>query len=322
MIVGGPLERIGSPSRSSSVPSAGHEARGLLDAGRPTGRARACPSASSAGPRSPPRRPAAPGRRRRCPCWVRSKRSLNDASIVSVKTNVPATNATPMTTAKPVSAVRSLRASRPLSATLSTSHGLHQVEHALGALAAAVVHDPAVAEHDDAVGHRGGVRVVRDHHDGLAELVDGLAQQRRAPRRTSASPGCRSARRRTPPPGGGSARARRRRAAAGRRTARTGGASSRSPRPDGGDQLVVPLAVGLAAGQRERQQDVLLGGQDRHEVEGLEDEAEPVAAQARERLVVEVGELGAVDHHRARRSAGRAPRAGASAWTCPSRTGP
>jgi hypothetical protein len=40
--------------------------------------------------------------------------------IVSVNTNVPATNATPSTTAKPVRTVRSLRASRPLSAILST----------------------------------------------------------------------------------------------------------------------------------------------------------------------------------------------------------
>ena len=43
------------------------------------------------------------------PFWARSKRSLNDASIVSVKTNVAATNATPSTTAKPVRVVRSLR---------------------------------------------------------------------------------------------------------------------------------------------------------------------------------------------------------------------
>ena len=80
---------------------------------------------------------------------------------------------------------------------------------------------------------------------------------------------------------------------------------------DGGDQRVVPLLVGLAAGERERQHDVLLGRQHRHEVEGLEDEAEPVAPQAREALVVERGELLPVDDDRARRSAGRAPRAGA-----------
>ena len=69
---------------------------------------------------------------------------------------------------------------------------------------------------------------------------------------------------------------------------------------DGVDQLVEPLLVGLLAGERERQQDVLLGGQHRHEVEGLEDEPETIAAQARERAVVEVGELGAVDHDGAR----------------------
>ena len=70
---------------------------------------------------------------------------------------------------------------------------------------------------------------------------------------------------------------------------------------DLGDQRVDPLAVGLAAGERERQQDVLLGGQHRHEVEGLEDEAELVAPQAREVAVVEVGELGPVDDDGARR---------------------
>ena len=53
----------------------------------------------------------------------------------------------------------------------------------------------------------------------------------------------------------------------------------RSRRPTVSISCVEPRLVGLAAGQRERQRDVLLGGQHRHEVEGLEDEAEPVAAQ-------------------------------------------
>src|SRR3954467_8697350 len=99
------------------------------------------------------------------PFWVRSKRSLNDASIVSVNTSVPTTNATPMTTANPVRTERSLRDSRPFSASFvmreppsrclkpalgepgtgcqarSLRHGLHQVEHALGVLAGTVVHD-------------------------------------------------------------------------------------------------------------------------------------------------------------------------------------
>src|SRR6185295_17387960 len=45
------------------------------------------------------------------------------------------------------------------------------------ALAAAVMDDAPVAEDDDAVGDRRGMRVVRDHHDRLVELVDRLAQQ-------------------------------------------------------------------------------------------------------------------------------------------------
>ena len=52
------------------------------------------------------------------------------------------------------------------------------------------------------------------------------------------------------------------------------------------------------ARELQRQRDVLLGGQHRHEVEGLEDEAEPVAAQPRQAAVVEAGELLPVDHHR------------------------
>ena len=57
-------------------------------------------------------------------------------------------------------------------------HRLHQVEDALGGRAGAVVRDAAVAEHDDPIGDRGGMRVVGDHHDGLAEVVDRVAQER------------------------------------------------------------------------------------------------------------------------------------------------
>src|SRR5262249_36904829 len=64
---------------------------------------------------------------------------------------------------------------------------------------------------------------------------------------------------------------------------------------DGVDQAVVPVAVGFAPGDRKRQQDVLLGAEDGEEVEGLEDEADAVAAGVGGALVVEVGGLGAVD---------------------------
>src|SRR5919109_4509802 len=178
MIVGGPLERIGSPSSSSSVPSA--ETEPVASSTPSTDRTRSSVSAGIVGGAAKSSSTA----RRACtetsvPFCTRSNRSLNEASIVSVNTNVSATKATPMTTAKPVSAVRSLRAMRPFSATLSNGlhHGLHQVEHALHALSLPVVHDLAVVEHHDPVGHRGGVRVVGDHHHGLAELVHGLAEQ-------------------------------------------------------------------------------------------------------------------------------------------------
>ena len=177
-------------------------------------------------------------------------------------------------------------------------------------LAAAVVHDAAVAEHDDAVGDRRGVRVVRDHHDRLAELVDRLAQQGE---HLVGRLGVQVAGRLV---GEHHRRAVDQRARHGDALLLAAGQLGRAVREavaeaDGGDQRVVPLLVGLAAGERERQHDVLLGGQHRHEVEGLEDEAETVAAQAREALVVERGELGAVDDDRARASAGRARRAGA-----------
>ena len=56
---------------------------------------------------------------------------------------------------------------------------------------------------------------------------------------------------------------------------------------------------GLRPGDRERQHDVLLGGEHREQVEELEDEAELVAAQLGQVAVVEAGELGAVDLDRA-----------------------
>jgi hypothetical protein len=56
---------------------------------------------------------------------------------------------------------------------------------------------------------------------------------------------------------------------------------------DGVDQLVEPGVVDAAAGDRERQQDVLARVEDRQQVEGLEDEADPLAPQQRQRAVVE-----------------------------------
>ena len=70
---------------------------------------------------------------------------------------------------------------------------------------------------------------------------------------------------------------------------------------DGVEQRALPLGIGLAAGDRERQLDVLLRRQHRQQVEELEDEADLVAAQPRQLLVVEPDDLGSVDRDRARR---------------------
>ena len=98
--------------------------------------------------------------------------------------------------------------------------------------------------------------------------------------------------------------------------------ASRSPSPTAAISASQPLRVGLAAGELQRQQDVLLGAQHRQQVEELKDEADLVAAQLGQLAVVEVAEVDAVDRHPCPRSAGRGRRGCASGSTCPSPTGP
>ena len=69
------------------------------------------------------------------------------------------------------------------------------------------------------------------------------------------------------------------------------------PQADGLDHVVEPSRVGLAAGKRAGQGDVLGRGQRRHQVERLEDEADPVAAELRELAVVELRDVGVADQH-------------------------
>ena len=61
------------------------------------------------------------------------------------------------------------------------------------------------------------------------------------------------------------------------------------------------------AGQEQRQRDVLRQGEGGEEVEELEDEADPVAPQRRQPLVVQLREVDAVDGHRPRRGPVHAP---------------
>src|SRR5262249_33678144 len=103
----------------------------------------------------------------------------NERPSVSVSTNEPATNITDSTTAIMERVSRSLRARRLLSVARSIGSGLlrgardvealEPVQDAFRGGVAQLVDDLSVGEEDDPIRIRGGVRVVRDHHDGLPE---------------------------------------------------------------------------------------------------------------------------------------------------------
>src|SRR5690606_26387196 len=108
-----------------------------------------------------------------------SKSWSTDRLSESVTTNAPTTKPTPITTAKAVIRNRSLwpRTLRTATRSTSASELLHAVEHPLGGRVGHLVGDAPVDEEDDAIAVPGGHGVVGDHHDRLAELVDGVAQE-------------------------------------------------------------------------------------------------------------------------------------------------
>ncbi|MDI2023655.1 hypothetical protein PJL18_04203 [Paenarthrobacter nicotinovorans] len=61
--------------------------------------------------------------------------------------------------------------------------------------------------------------------------------------------------------------------------------------PKGANNGFQPPGVGRCTCQGERKRDVLLGRQRGHQVEGLENETDPLAAKRRELPVIESGEL-------------------------------
>ncbi len=67
------------------------------------------------------------------------------------------------------------------------------------------------------------------------------------------------------------------------------------------EQLVEPRLVRLLARDREREEDVLLRGEHRQEVEELEDEADVLAPELRQVVVAERRDLGSGDRHGAAR---------------------
>ena len=148
----------------------------------------------------------------------------------------------------------------------------------------------------DPVGDRGGDRVVRDHDDRLAELVDRAPQQPEdlgRGRRVEVAGRLVGEDHR----GLGGERAGHRHALLlaagqlGRPVSAAVGERHRLEQP-----LDAPVAV-AATGERQGQPDVLLGREDGDEVEGLEDEADLVAPQPRQVGVVELADLRAGDRH-------------------------
>ena len=71
----------------------------------------------------------------------------------------------------------------------------------------------------------------------------------------------------------------------------------RSVKPTLAISSPIPARVGLAPGDLERQEDVLLRGEHRQQVEELEDEADVVAAQRGQPGVIEAGDLDVADPH-------------------------
>src|SRR4051794_23303958 len=104
----------------------------------------------------------------------------NEASMVSVRMNVPETRVTASATASAVPRSRVPCVSAPARSRRmvgSAAQLLHVVDRPLGGRLEHLVHHLAVGQEDDPVRVGGGHRVVGHHHDGLAEGVDRLAHE-------------------------------------------------------------------------------------------------------------------------------------------------
>ena len=229
------------------------------------------------------------------------KIELNALSIESVRTNVPLIIATPSTIAIAVSAVRSLRPSRPASATLimRCARPIAARISTAGLRGSSSTIRPS-ARNSTRSAIVGGVRVVRDHDHRLPELLRRAAQQLEdlLPRRRVEVAGRLV--------GEDDRRLRDERARDRDALLLAAGELGRPVLAPVGEadalqQVLEELGLGLLAGDRERQDDVLLGGQHRQEVEELEDEADVLAAQQRHLAVGEALDLLAGDLDRAAR---------------------
>src|SRR6478752_10341834 len=234
---------------------------------------------------------------------------------VSVKINVPATNATPRTIANALIPIRSLWAKRLFRVARSTSghrvcdgnradgpalmlriEALHPVEDPIGGRLGHLVHDLPVGQEQHAVRVSGGGRVVGDHHDGLAELPYRPPEETehlRAGNRIEVS-GRFVGEDDVRPSGQGSC--------AGHPLLLAPGELARLvadsiTEADGADHGVQPLFIGLAAGDVHRQRDVLDRAGGGHQVERLEQEADMIATTPGQFLVAQGREVGRSYEH-------------------------
>jgi hypothetical protein len=155
----------------------------------------------------------------------------------------------------------------------------------------------AVADEHHAVGDRGRQRVVGDHQRRLAELVDHRPQELEdLSARARVEVAGRLVGEHDRGPRHERARHRHPLLLAAGELAR----AVREPvgEPDLVHQLAVPRVVGLLARDAQRNEHVLLRGQHREQVEELEDESDPGAAELRQLGVVEPCDLRAVDRDR------------------------
>ena len=170
----------------------------------------------------------------------------------------------------------------------------HLAGHGVGGGLVHPAGDPAVDQEDHRVGVRRRDRVVGDHHDGLAEGVDAVAQQGE---HVAGGRGVEGAGRLVGEHDGGVGDQRPGDRdplllAAGQRAREVPAAVAEA---DPVEQVADPVAVRPVAGQAQREADVLLGGEVGHQVEALEDEADPLAAQPGAVVLVPVGDVLAVD---------------------------
>src|SRR5438874_3412645 len=204
-----------------------------------------------------------------------------------------------------VSVSRTRCAIKPLIVARHTSvapERLHPVEHLVGRRSLHLIDDATVAQEDRVVGVAGSHRVVRDHDDGPAELVNGPShefEQLRArprvevPRRLVGEDDLGPRRQGT--------RGRDALLLPARQLAGTVlQAVTESRRVQ---DLVDPLRVRLLPGDVEREGHVLGGGERRNQVERLEDEANLLAAQQRQLLLAERRQIDVADEHAPRREA-------------------